>query len=82
MQTIGISPKVPAGAFGTIIGFLAAKFGLDMPADVSTAIGVVVGYIFGLLAPAGTVVNTQEITEGVIPSDKLLSENVQKRLLG
>lgn len=82
MQTIGLSPKVPTTAIGTLVGFLAAKFGLDMPADVSVAIGVLIGWIAGFFAPAGTVVDTTTPQEVPIASDKLLSENVQKRLLG
>jgi hypothetical protein len=56
MRTRGVSPKVPAQALVTVLVWLAAYFGIELPADVAGALAVLIGAGAGVAAPPGTVV--------------------------
>jgi hypothetical protein len=55
-KTQGVKPAVPWQAVGTIVTFLLAYFAVDLPPEVATALGVVVGGGAGALAPTGKIV--------------------------
>lgn len=52
MKTVGLSPKVPVQAITTVIVAAAAYFGIDLSPEVSAAIGTLIGFAAGYLAPA------------------------------
>lgn len=51
-RTMGVDPKVPAQAVATIVVWVLAYFAIDLDAEVATAISVLLGIPFGVLAPA------------------------------
>jgi hypothetical protein len=62
-KTVGLNPKVPAQAVATIVVFCLLKLGLEVDADVSAAIGTLIGFLAGVVAPpAPTVVAGLEDT--------------------
>jgi hypothetical protein len=55
VETVGVSPKVPVQAVVTVAVSALAFFGIDLSPEVSGALGVVVGFIAGVAAPAASV---------------------------
>lgn len=64
-KTQGISPKVPAQAFATIVTFVLAKYGIDLGTEESAAIATILGFGAGFVTPPGAVVAAKTQTEGV-----------------
>lgn len=57
MKTVtdGLNPKVPIQSITTILVAALAYFGVNLDAEVSAALGVVVGFVAGYLAPPAPV---------------------------
>ena len=51
-ETVGWDPKILAQAAVTIVVFVLTYFGIDLDAEVSGALSVVLGFVAGRLAPA------------------------------
>jgi hypothetical protein len=61
LKTAGlVHPKVPAQALTTLAVAALAHFGLDIDDETSAAIGVVLGFAAGYLAPAAPTVTTRK----------------------
>lgn len=61
LKTAGlVHPKVPAQALATLAVAALAHFGLDIDDELSAAIGVIVGFAAGYLAPAAPTVTTRK----------------------
>lgn len=54
-ESVGISPKLPAQAIVTALVAMLAYYGIDLDADVSGAIAVLLGTVAGYVAPPGQV---------------------------
>lgn len=52
LKTQGLSLKIPAQAVTTLVVAGLAYFGVDLDPEVSAALGVVLGFVAGYLAPA------------------------------
>lgn len=52
LKTKGLALKVPAQAITTVVVWLLAYFGVDLPPDVSLAIAAIIGFVAGIVAPA------------------------------
>lgn len=80
MVTVGLSPKVPAQAIATIVAFIATYFGLDLDTEVSGAIAVIIGWIAGMIAKPGVVVDPTLPSGPIEGSDDALGKGVLRRL--
>jgi hypothetical protein len=55
LKTQGLAPKVPVQAVTSLIIAALAYYGVDLDAEVSAALGVVLGFAAGIVAPAAPV---------------------------
>lgn len=55
MKTIGLNPKVPVQAIVTIIVAAASYLGVELSPEISGALGILIGFAAGYLAPAAPV---------------------------
>lgn len=55
LKTQGLSLKIPAQAITTLVVGALAYFGVDLDPELSAALGVVIGFAAGYLAPAAPV---------------------------
>lgn len=55
LKTQGLSLKIPAQAVTTLVVAALAHFGVDLDAETSAALGVVLGFVAGYFAPAAPV---------------------------
>jgi hypothetical protein len=55
LKTQGLAPKVPVQAVTSLIVAALAYYGVDLDAEVSAALGVVLGFAAGIVAPAAPV---------------------------
>ena len=54
-KTVGVSPKLLADLFASVAGFALLKYGVDLDATVSAAVGKIIGTIAGAIAGPGSV---------------------------
>jgi len=55
-KTVGVDPKVPVQAIVTLVVALLAYFGVNLDAEVSGALGIIIGALAAVVAPAAKTV--------------------------
>jgi len=64
LKTTKLHPKVPVQAVTTLVVAALAHYGIDLDADVSVALGAVLGFAAGYIAPAAPVVAAERSSWG------------------